>query len=201
MKNDYLWDKTGEDPEIERLENALQAYRYKETMPPALPAKVIPFKKESPRKVFPFALATAACLAFGVIALGIWFQILRNNIEVKKDLAETTKPQIDKATSDILPDKKPDDLAVKESVIKDDSKMRKVERLKQSPPQKILKIRKTVQSPAVRLQENKPQNIKHSKPDVRLTKEEQYAYNQLMIALSFTSSKLKLVKDKVEGME
>ena len=43
MNEDYLWDKTGEDPEIEKLENALQVFRYKETAPPALPAKALPF--------------------------------------------------------------------------------------------------------------------------------------------------------------
>ena len=39
MKEDYLWDKTGSDPEIEKLENALKAFRYQETAPPELPAK------------------------------------------------------------------------------------------------------------------------------------------------------------------
>ncbi len=27
MKDDYLWDKTGKDSEIEKLENALQIFR------------------------------------------------------------------------------------------------------------------------------------------------------------------------------
>ncbi len=36
MKEDYLWDKTGENHEIERLENALKMFRYKETAPPSL---------------------------------------------------------------------------------------------------------------------------------------------------------------------
>ena len=28
MENDYLWDKTGEDAEIEQLEKTLQVFRY-----------------------------------------------------------------------------------------------------------------------------------------------------------------------------
>ena len=74
MKEDYLWDKTGENAEIEMLENALQAFRYQETAPPALPAKVLPFKKEHSRKFFHFAMVAAACLGFGLFALGVWVQ-------------------------------------------------------------------------------------------------------------------------------
>lgn len=34
-----------------------------------------------------------------------------------------------------------------------------------------------------------------------LTKEERYAYDQLMLALSITSSRLKMVQDKVNGFD
>ena len=44
-------------------------------------------------------------------------------------------------------------------------------------------------------------NIETKKPTVKLTKEEKYAYDQLMLALSVTSSKLKLVTDKIDGIE
>ena len=40
------------------------------------------------------------------------------------------------------------------------------------------------------------------KPEpVRLTSEEKYAYNQLLLALSITSSKLKLVHEKIDRVE
>ena len=42
MNNDYLWDKTGEDAEIESLENLLGGLRFQPTAPPALPAAVAP---------------------------------------------------------------------------------------------------------------------------------------------------------------
>ena len=32
MKNNYLWDKTGEDAEIEQLEKTLQVFRYQELL-------------------------------------------------------------------------------------------------------------------------------------------------------------------------
>jgi cytoskeletal protein RodZ len=96
MKEDYLWDKTGADPDIEKLENALEVFRYKQTAPPELPAKVLPFRKEEPqlpRRIFSFAVAAAACLVFGIIAIGIW-QVLKNNAEAPANLAESTEPEI-----------------------------------------------------------------------------------------------------------
>src|SRR4028118_1783973 len=93
MKQDYLWDKTGADPEIENLENALAVFRYKETAPPALPAKIIPFKKESPRRSFRFAYAVAACTAFVMIGLGVWFQFSTNETATQESIAQTIEPQ------------------------------------------------------------------------------------------------------------
>jgi hypothetical protein len=196
MNEDYLWDKTGNDPEIEMLENALQAFRYKETAAPALPVEVLPFKKEAPpRKKFQFAFAIAACLAFGILALGVWFQVLRNDMPIDKQLAEV-KPQ----ENAILPEiKTVDDFQPVSNEAT--SPVKKLEISKLSSEKKIIKIRKTL-PPVTPRREVKAPNSKSTKPPaVRLTEEEQYAYNQLMTALSITSSKLKLVKEKVEGMD
>ncbi len=69
MKEDYLWDKTGEDAEIERLENALQTFRCQKNVAPALSAKVLPFRKKPSRKIFSFAMAAAACIVFAAFSL------------------------------------------------------------------------------------------------------------------------------------
>lgn len=192
MKEDYLWDKTGEDPDIEQLENALQVFRYKETAPFELPAaKVLPFRKEEPappRRIFSFTLAAAACLIFGMIALGVWLQVLNNNAEVHTDLTEKAMPEI--AVPPLpSPVADPDGLRVDN-----------VENAKRFPARKIAAIRGKVPV-NIRRKETKAPNARARKPDDRLTKEEQYAYDQLMLALSITSSKFKLVKDKVEGTE
>ncbi len=193
MKEDYLWDKTGKDPEIQRLENALRMFRYEETAPPALPAKSIPFERNTPRKFFRLAFAFAACAAFAVFSLGVWLQISSEKIEVAKDSTETTAPLVSKKVSDEIADEKPDDLP-NNLVIK------KVEVPRQSAEQKIIKVRKLV--PAS-VRQNKPiaQNIQVEKPTDKLTKDEKYAYDQLMLALSITSSKLKLVEEKIYGVE
>ena len=189
MNEDYLWNKTGKDPEIERLENALDVFRYQETAAPALPAKIIPFERKAPRGFFRLGFAFAACAAFSVISLGVWLQISSNKIEVVKDSTETIAPQIDEKVADETSVKKPNDLIVE-----------KVKFPKQTAGRKIIKVGKVVQ-PIVRQNKLMARNVEVKKPIVRLTKEEKFAYDQLMLALSITSSKFKLVRDKVEGVE
>lgn len=187
MNEDYLWDKTGEDLEIEKLENALQAFRYRETAPPALPANAVPSEKETPRGFFQFAFAFAACAACVVVLLGVWFQFSSNEIEVVEDLTETISPP---TVSDEIFVKKPDVTTV--STIN-------------NPPQtvkrNIVKIRKSVPPVARQNKITVARNVEVKTPSVKLTEEEKYAYEQLMLALSITGSKLKLVRDKVEGIE
>ncbi len=189
MKEDYLWNKMGEDPEIERLENALAVFRYQETAPPALPAKIIPFERNTPRGFFRLAFAFAVCVAVAIISLGVWLQISSDKIEVVKDSTKTIAPQIAKKLVDETSIKKPNDSIVE-----------KVKIQKQTAERKIIKVRKVVQ-PIVRQNKLIARNVEVKKPTVRLTKEEKFAYDQLMLALSITSSKFKLVRDKVEGVE
>ncbi|HEX8196664.1 MAG TPA: hypothetical protein VF571_10795 [Pyrinomonadaceae bacterium] len=196
MKQDYLWDKTGADPEIESLENALAVFRYKEIAPPALPAKVIPFKKESPRRSFRFAYAIAACTAFLMIGLGVWFQFSTNETAPQESIAQTIEPQIPATIPDVeaVEHKAP---IVNNAETSPKTKIESAIRI--SAPKAV---RKNKIIPAViRPTEKRAGNIVAKKSDVQLTKEEQHAYDQLMLALSITSSKLKLVKDKVEGFE
>lgn len=189
MKEDYLWDKTGEDPEIRRLENVLQVFRYKETAPPALPAKIIPFERKISPRFFRLAFAFAACAAFVIVSLGVWMKFSSEKIEVAKDSTETTAPQVNKKVSDEIVDERPNDLIVK-----------KVEVPKQSAEQKTIKVRTLVPA-SVRQNKTIAQNVQVKKPTVKLTKDEKYAYDQLMLALSITSSKLKLVEEKIYGVE
>ncbi|MBA4125206.1 MAG: hypothetical protein H0X72_22425 [Acidobacteria bacterium] len=78
--------------------------------------------------------------------------------------------------------------------------IKKVEVPRQSAEQKIIKVRKLVPA-TVRQNKTIAQNVQVKKPTVKLTKDEKYAYDQLMLALSITSSKLKLVEEKIYGVE
>jgi len=68
MKDDYLWDKTGEpDPEIQKLEEILGTLRY-QPKPLELP------KDQRRRNYFPL-LAIAASLLLALVAGGVWLRV------------------------------------------------------------------------------------------------------------------------------
>lgn len=190
MKEDYLWDKTGAvDPEIERLENALAVFRYQETEPPALPAKIIPFERKAPRNFFRLVFAFAAGAAVVAVCFGVWLQISNNKIEVAKDSIETiAQPVEEKAVNEIRTE------------TPDNSIVEKIELTKSPGEPKIVKAR-NIARPTARQNKTIAQKVESKKPEIKLTKEEKYAYDQLMLALSITSSQFKLVKDKVDGIE
>lgn len=179
MNEDYLWDKTGEDPEIEKLENALAAFRYKKTAPPELPAKILPFKRrETPRRFIRYAYAAAACVAFAVISLAVWLQISNKKTgEASAEITAIYAPQnnFESPTDTFAP------LVQKSGTAKETAKPQVVKIKKVVPRNKIILARA----------------VKKDKSD-ELTSEEKYAYNQLMLALSITGSKLRLVSDKID---
>lgn len=182
MKEDYLWNKTGEDAEIQGLENALKAFRYTETAPPELPQKVFTVEKAKPRKFFRFGFAFAAFAAFAVIFFAVWFQLADNKLPVIETVAETTPPpSVDKVAD--------------EKIIKTPDQFAPVKVVETTP-----KIRRD-SAPNMRPNKAVRQIIKVKEPTETLTAEERYAYNQLMLALSITGSKLKIVKDKIDGIE
>lgn len=189
MKEDYLWDKTGEDAELEQLENALKAFRYVETAPPALPVKVFEVKEEKPRRFFQFGFAFAAFASVIVILFAVWFQVSSKKIKVGGDVAGTnTQQNNDKVAAEFFINK-PEVVPVKETV-------------KPKPFSKpnVVKIRQNA-APIIRQNRTNARNIKSKEPVETLTAEEKYAFDQLMLALSITGSKLRIVKDKIQGIE
>lgn len=84
MKDDYLWDGSGEpDPEIERLENLLGGYRSERPAPKLPEMPVVPFR---PRRTFtPFYGAAAAAVVLG-LTLGLVWMALRQPAEIAKNV-------------------------------------------------------------------------------------------------------------------
>lgn len=195
MKEDYLWNKTGKDADIEKLENALLVFRCRDVAPPALPVKSLQLKIEPPRKVFPLAFAFAAGLALAVSA-GIWFSAVRENPEMRNELTTTATSQNEIASPAQTPDRESSDLPAANVPKRKQSAGRKVIKSKASVPVNIER-EKTI----ARHKKPMAQDKSAGQKAIELTKEERYAYEQLMLALSITSSKLKQVKDKVEGVE
>lgn len=189
MKEDYLWNKKGHDAEIEKLENMLSQFRCQETSAPAIVSeKVLTVEKCPKRKLFSFsfAFAFASCAAFMLILLGVWFQISNRNFENVNDLSKSITPEVKI------------DLTEKTYKI-----IKPIEIIE--APEKVEKpvfIKAKIQKPEKKIVSQKTIYIEETSKvpktqTVKLTEEEQYAYDQLMLALSITSSKLKMVKDKV----
>jgi hypothetical protein len=183
MKTDeYLWDKTGSDTEIERLEGALAAFRYKASDPPALPDESTPAKAYRAWSIprFAFASAMAASFAVLLVSIGLWMQPSTITTERRPELAASVQPAIDIAVP-----KPPATMPAKAVTTKRQTVKRSFTTWKRGTP--------TIQNnTTARLVE------RGKTSPVKLSKEELYAYNQLMLALEITGSKLRLVRDRVE---
>jgi hypothetical protein len=188
MKEDYLWDKSGEDAEIQGLENALKAFRFVETAPPELPQKVFTVEKEKPRRFFQLGFAFAAFAAVAVIFFAVWFQLADGTLPAIETVAEKTAP-------------KNEDKITEEKIIQAPDKSALVKVVETTAPRVVAAKNRRNIAPVVRVNKAVQRNIKAKEPLETLTAEEKYAYDQLMLALSITGSKLKIVKDKIDGIE
>ncbi len=91
MRDDYLWDKSGQpDPEIEQLEQLLGNLRYKR------PANDLPLPERPPvssrRSMFTPFLAAAAALFLMLAATGLWFVIGGNQKDAARALVSGVEP-------------------------------------------------------------------------------------------------------------
>lgn len=188
MREDYLWDKTGGDPEIERLEGLLAPFRYQETEVPAFSvADAVTIVEKAPRWRFRFAFAFAACAAVS-ISFGVWFQIANRTVDSDGDSTAMAPSLI---TSKSLDDSSPDRAAVPQPNL--------TESAIQIQTQDRISSRRIVKSD--RRRKSTDGQYANQKHRVVLTTEEKYAYGQLMLALSITSSKLRLVRDTINQTE
>jgi hypothetical protein len=101
MKDDYLWDKSGEpDLEVQHMERVLGQLRSKHTAQDLMPAfENLPRTKP---RMFSKIMAIAAALAFAVLALGAFILLQRQSKnQVSSNLAMVnegpTEPRIDTA--------------------------------------------------------------------------------------------------------
>jgi hypothetical protein len=86
MKEDYLWDKTGEpDPEIQELEGVLGALRY-QPRHLEIPAGLAPGRRSTFQPRLPRLLAIAATIGIMLLGVGLWFGLQKaRTTEVSKD--------------------------------------------------------------------------------------------------------------------
>lgn len=220
MKEDYLWDKRGTpDPEIEKLENALQIFRRQHDAPPALPAPVISLAKNPKSKLRRFHAAislAAAAYLFIAVFLGFWLRSWPERWQAGKNSPQTTAkqsapmppiaPNQNRETARITKKTK---RAAQQSVQRAlanqylDNSSAKLSDKKSNPrPLSPSRSQRCCQPKSAGFAKN-IRRAKSSSPDAALLGElkpdELYAYRQLMRALQITSSKLDLVRKKVRG--
>lgn len=193
MKEDYLWDKSGDDAEIRHLENALSAFRCRETEPPALPQKVFTLEKPKRRGFFRLAFGLAAFASVVAVLSLFWFQLAGGKAPVAETVSETNAVnRANKTAGDSFIEPREITATVKPS---------EVDKPSAAVP-KVVKIRQSIAPAAPRRQAKfETRNKKAVEPAETLTEEEQYAYDQLMLALTITSSKLKIVQDRINNVE
>jgi hypothetical protein len=170
--DDYLWNRTGSDPEIERIEVALESFAYQPTAPPELPARQLAFIPPR-RSFFRFSVSFAAALLVGLAVGTAWF-LLRNEPPATQQasVGPIFQPPVTSMQTEAAP-------IFAESP-------------KTSTPSK----------PKRRVVLPRPPEPNTIRPQTLvLTKEEADAYRQLMTALNITSTNLKIVKDKLDGTE
>ena len=180
MKDNYLWDRSGEpDPEVQELEEILGTLRY-QPQPLEIPRHV---PVERRRSFFP-AMAIAAALALFAVLLGLWFGFHRRQIapalEAKHD------SQIDQQVK--APTPRPpsvsDNQSAQGSGVKNPKSLG-VERRSVAP--RNLLARDQSRSPRAEIREP------------RLTPRELAEKEQVLVALRLVSAKLNVAQRKTQG--
>jgi len=181
MNDEYLWQKSGADPEIERLEKKLSVFRYRETPLPVPVAETAPVARWRLSLAFAFAASAMA----GILAAVLLFNFA-STPEV--DTVFVASPELEASSP-------PPPAAVPIEEKKTTTAPKVVPQFAQ------IKRSKTIRAEPATERRPKAKDLIPGNSIATLSPEEKYAYRQLMLALSISSSKLKLVEDSIKGNE
>ena len=187
MNDEYLWQKTGKDPEIESLENALAVFRYREDPPPSPPVEKAVSLVRPSRWRISLPLAFATCVGIAVLAVGLQQAIKDSSEDAAGKLEEIVFVQGSTDAEELPPPVQPPAPPSQKSD-------------RPTTPSGIRRPKLGRTNAAFR---RKPK-VKDGAPKdtiAALTKEERFAYRQLMLALSITGSQLKIVKNTIDGSD
>lgn len=185
MNKDYLFERTGTDAEIEKLESVLSVYRFEPSRAPILP-------ENSPAHGFWSFGWLRFLIAAGAVAVAVVAGLLADGRIEKLLDPHAGRPEI----SDNV---RPEFANPPSGVVTDPSAKGTETAIRDAKPFRI--ARRTTQPVAYRPTQRINQPIARTKPTVTLTKQEQYAYDQLRVALYITGSKLKVVQDTIDRVD
>ena len=178
MNQEYLWSKTGSDPEVARLESLLSEFRFDGNAVPELPTtNMIPVAR-TPKRRFVLGLSFAATAAALVLAV-IWIArapvpSVATRVKDPKSVPEFVQQGNDVRSPDLVGNRNKELVSITEPAYLSRPKKHEVR----------TKLNRTMGTA-------RPEKAK-------LTKEEKYAYDRLMFALAVAGSKLKMVQDSVD---
>ena len=178
MNEEYLWSKKGSDREIETFESLLSEFRFKEGPPPELPASNIVNVGSQFKNRFSWAALFATAAAAVVLGV-IW--IARSTGDGNVDVANTPAPT---------------------SSVSSGNENRTEATNSYGPPVQKASLRSLKRPRFVKTIFRTRREMRNPQPTVakaeNLTRDERYAYDRLMLALSITGSKLKVVQDTID---
>lgn len=178
MSDEYLWSKKGSDGEVERLEDLLSKFQYvpdRSFASPVAESEVEATARRRFRWVFAFAAPV-----FATLFLGMWFifQTTEGSLQARKPIS--------KQHEDIVPNSV---VPYVETVSISQPAATKMTTPKPAP---------TVVKTIFRSRKTRRQQIETLTAVNKLTSEEKYAYDRLMLALSIAGNKLKVVQDTID---
>jgi hypothetical protein len=179
MKEDYLWDRTGTDAEIERLESLLGGLAFGPTEPLEVPVREIALTPARRGWLFKLSLGFAAA-SVAIAALLIAAISLRE--DSRPAIVATEETPVVAVPAAISP-------PITESGIG--------YQIASTAPQRKPRPKKRSRREAKSLPAPQPRPL----PVITLTAEEADAYRQLMTALSVTGTNLSIVREKINGSE
>lgn len=186
MNDEYLWDKKGDDPGIRSLENALSEFRMRPGSAPAIPPAAPAVVETKRRGFFRLRLAFAAvCVVTAAVALA-GLIALRDSSPVATETTPVQTETQSRTTTEVVRSD-PSEPQEKASPV--------VRPRKPARPRMV----KTVYFKKQKANNGSETGDRPLLDESQLTAEERQAYEKLMLALSITSSKLKIVKDKLNG--
>ena len=179
MKEDYLWDRTGSDAEIERLESLMSSLAFRPAEPPELPAREFVLEPARRGRLVRLGLGFAsASVAIAALLMATVFlrqaqhplAVLQEREPAKPTYAAPV-PVVRSRDMDYQPIS-----AASQRRSKSKKRARREAKIAPAPQSRPL-------------------------PVLTLTAEEADAYRQLMTALNITGTNLSIVRDKINGSE